>query len=78
MKLIITFKDPDAVYDAVTDALKAHIEETTSGLCDEEKKNLKESRREAVELALKPWIKHGEYLRVEFDTDAGTAIALKH
>jgi hypothetical protein len=75
MKIRVTFKDPDRMPDAVADAL-ADVEQP-SGVSAEEWSDIKESR--SVELKAhitERWMDYGEYLRVEFDTDAGTATVL--
>ena len=60
-KLIVHFKTPDALHDALHYA--------TVGLCDGD---IQENRMEAERIAGK-WIKYGEQLSVEIDLDAETA-----
>lgn len=73
MKLKITFKDPDGVYECVRDAVQETLPE---GLSEEEADELLESRTENAEDALRKWIEWKEYLSVEFDTETGTATVL--
>lgn len=76
MKLKITLKDPDGVYDSIMEA----AEDSTSdaqGLDDTELEKLVATRSEKLGEQCKPWIKHGEYVTIEIDTEAGTAIVCK-
>jgi hypothetical protein len=72
MKFKITFKDPDAVYDAVRDEVISQVNSTVS-LEPSEKADIIESRTEKTIDKLKRWIMYGEYVTIEFDTDADTA-----
>ena len=71
MKISVTFKDPDAVYDQVHEAVVDSVRDLP--LDDDEKDGLIETRVEKTNELLKRWITYGEYVTVEFDTDAGTA-----
>ena len=73
MKLKITFKDPDGVYECVRDAVQETLPE---GLSEEETDELLESRTESTFNTLRKWIEWKEYLSVEFDTVSGTATVL--
>jgi len=66
MKVRITMKNPDALMYAVNDAIE-DIE-------DEEKR---EEKREEIEAECKKWMKYGEYLVVEVDTETGTCEVIK-
>lgn len=72
MKVEITFKDPDVVYEAVRDAVTREVNAIES-LDEDEKEDLIETRVEKVNDKLDKWIKYGEYVTIEFDTDADTA-----
>lgn len=74
MKFIVTMKDPDGPYDSVPDAVKAWL--VASGLPAHEQKLLEESRREELDAFKGQWMEFGEYVSIEFDTDAGTATVL--
>lgn len=76
MKLKITLKDPDGVYDSIHEAAKASTA-GAKGLEDSELDELQETRREKLSEQCKPWIKYGEYVTIEIDTDAGTATVCK-
>lgn len=74
MKIQITFKDPDAVSNAIQDHV-AH--DVRSLLLDRNDALMVEAiRTEKANEALTPWIRGGEYLEVEFDTEAKTATVI--
>lgn len=75
MKFTVHLKDPDGVFDSVTEAAEKSVA-SVDGLDDDERQALTESRTEELQEAIKPWFKWGEYLSVEIDTDAGTCTAL--
>lgn len=75
MKVRITFKDPDGVYEAIDDAVKESLK--TDGLDKDEAEAISELRHEKVSRVLSKWVEYGEYVTVEFDTDAGTAIVVE-
>jgi len=72
MKFSVTFKDPDVVHDAIRDAVKEEVA-ALDGLDEFERKNLVETRVEKVSDILDKWITYGEYVTIEFDTDAKIA-----
>ena len=77
MKVRITMKDPDVLHDAVAEAVEADVKQVP-GLTDQERDELAESRREKVrQRIVDRWMKWGEYLEVEFDTEAGTATVVE-
>jgi len=79
MKIRVLFKDPDAAYDCVADAVRDSVTSST-GLADataDEKEAIIEKRIEGARSALGRWLRHGEYLDVEFDLDANTATVLE-
>lgn len=76
MKFKVTMKDPDTLYDAVNDAVKAQIEEI--GITDEDEiEALLEKRAEKVREICAEWFEYGEYLTIEIDTEAKTATVCK-
>lgn len=75
MKLMLVMKNPDCVSDMLDEAAKESAGEAT-GLDAMEFQELAESRREKLARDLDKWIEYGEYVRIEFDTDAGTATVL--
>lgn len=72
MKIQITMKNPDCVYDAVQQAAKDSADEVT-GLTTGERAELVESRREEIAESIQKWVKDGEYITVELDTVLQTA-----
>jgi len=75
VKIRITMKDPDCEYGPVEDAVKAELE-SVPGLSKDEREALMETRCESARAKLDKWMKYGEYLTVEFDTEAGTATVI--
>ena len=73
MKFKITLKDPDGVYEAFRDAADSSTRDI-EGLNDLELLALAETRLKKLEERCKQWIQHGEYVTIEIDTDAGTAV----
>lgn len=70
-KLRITLKDPDGINEAIDDFVKAN---RPTGLSDEEWEDIREER--ASKLRHSKFIEYGDYVSVEIDVDAGTAIVL--
>ena len=70
MKIVMTFKNPDAVFEAIRDAVRKNLPD---GLTESEKESLEESRIEDADKALETWIKYSEYVTVEFDLEANAA-----
>lgn len=71
MKFTVTIKDPDVFADAVQEAVTAEVR--ALNLDEDEADAVIERRTEKVNDILKRWVEYGEYIRVEFDTDAKTA-----
>lgn len=77
MKIRVSLKDPDSMHDAVEDAVRADIKETTDGLSQKERDYLLDERVGPVQGEITArWMPYGEYLYVEFDTDTWTATVL--
>ena len=74
MKIKVTMKDPDTMHDAVQDAVKEEVK--AMGLPEDESESLIELRTNKVGEKMAKWFEYGEYLTVEFDTDAMTATVL--
>lgn len=74
MKIQITFKDPDGVSNSLDSAVEESLPE---GLDAEEAHALREMRQEKYQEAIKPWVEYGEYVHIEIDTNAGTAVVVK-
>ena len=76
MKLRITLKDPDGVYDCIREAAESSINEV-SGLSDTDVEQLVEVRMKDLSKKCATWIEYSEYVSIEIDTDNGTAIVVK-
>lgn len=77
MKIRMTFKDPDGVYESIKEESVRSVRAITPPLDEDEVEELIEARIEKIKENLTPWIEYNEYLSVEFDLDAGTAIVVK-
>lgn len=76
MKHRITFKDPDAPYKAIRDAARDELKKIT-GLSDDERESLEENRHGKLSELCSEWIEYGEYVTIEIDTEAKTAVVVK-
>ena len=68
MKFQITMKDPDGVYDCLSEAAEEAVNKI-EGIDDDERETLKESKREKFKEICNTWFEYSEYLTVEIDTD---------
>lgn len=81
MKIKLTLKDPDGVYEslqlAVDDAVDAD-DARIAQLPDPQAaaEALREEVGEQVQRAAARWVQWGEYVSIEIDTVAGTAVVL--
>ena len=75
MKIKIKFKDPDGVSESIELAAKEFVN-GYRGFTKDERQLLEKSHGKIIGKALEPWIGCGEYLTVEFDTEAKTATVL--
>jgi nitrogen regulatory protein PII-like uncharacterized protein len=75
MKFQITMKDPDGVYDCMKDAAKEAAEQVT-GVDEDEREGLVETKMEKIQKLAKQWFEYGEYLTVEIDTEAKTCVVV--
>lgn len=73
MKIRITLKDPDGVFDSIREASENSMDDC-EGLDQMEREEICEKRAEQISEKCKKWIKFGEYVNIEIDTEAGTAI----
>lgn len=73
MKFQVQFKDPDVVYDAARDAARENMPE---GIESDEVEALLDGRTEKLTDFASTWIKYGEYITVEFDTEAKTCVVI--
>lgn len=75
MKFRITMKDPDGPYECIRDAAKEMVEQI-EGIEPSERESIVENRAETLTDFAGRWMEYGEYLEVEFDTEAGTATVI--
>lgn len=76
MKLRITLKDPDGVYRSIREAVSNQIYSIT-GLNESEKALLEDKRHEVIAQKCEQWIQCEEYVTIEIDTEANTAVVVK-
>lgn len=75
MKIRVTLKDPDGFYDSVKEAVKESLKGI--GLSEAEVEAVAETRLEETWEKLEKWIEYKEYVDLEFDTEAGTAVIVE-
>ena len=68
-------KTPDAVSDAVNDAIRQEFE-NREDLSPDERLDLEFEMEQQLTPILKKWIQWGEIVMIQVDTDAETAIVL--
>jgi hypothetical protein len=76
MKLKITLKDPDGVYESIRAAAEYSLKDVV-GLSSNEKDALADQRHGQIAEKCSPWIEFNEYVTIEIDTDSGTAVVCK-
>jgi len=77
MKFTITVKNPDSIEDSIDNAVEDMIQ---SKLEDADFPNVETMREEAKEMlwaSCKKWVEYQEYIRIEIDTENGTATVLE-
>jgi hypothetical protein len=77
MKFQVTFHDPDALQDSLEEACCKSVSDLL-GLTDREKTRLVESRVEKAFEDVERWFDCQEYVTIEIDTEAGTAVVCEH
>ena len=78
MKFIVTLKDPDGIYDSLDEAAKdeaKRLVELCDGLLTVD--DVKDKVREKIDVAVRGFFEHGDYVHIEIDTDAKTATVVK-
>lgn len=76
MKLNLTVNDPAGVYESIREAVREEVSKI-EGLSDDEIEALEERRIIDTCSSLKKWIEDGRDIRIEFDTEEGTATVLR-
>ena len=77
MKFTVTFKSPDGVSDSIRRAANESVECPSVVHDDCTCEYDIEEVEDKLKAFIGPWVEFGEYLDVEFDTEAGTATVLK-
>ena len=72
MKFKITLKDPDGAYNSIREAARTEAA-LVEGLSPADREALMEGIVDEAETVLRRWLRYGEYLTVEVDTQAQTA-----
>jgi len=75
MKIRVYLKDPDGFSDGLKDSVEKELK-AVPGLSDRERELLFEARRDLAGEVLGRWVEYGEYVWLEFDTEAKTATVL--
>ena len=71
MKVKVFIKDTDVLQDTVEEAVDEELK--NSGLAEDEQEAVRELRVEKALDVAGEWWEYGEYITVEFDTEARTA-----
>lgn len=75
MKIRVTMKDPDALPEAIREAVERDVADLD--LPSDERRVVRELCAEKADAACGAWLRYGEYITVEIDTDAGTCEVVK-
>lgn len=76
MKFTIMMMDPDGPDVCIREAAK-QVVANIEGVDEDEREYLIESRHEKLKEFVSQWLEWGEYIYIEFDTEAGTATLKK-
>lgn len=71
MEFKVTLKDPDAFYEAITEAIERCLEDVKD---PEEREAVREIRRERLGQFISRWVEYGEYVTIVFNDDLNTAL----
>ena len=77
MKFTVTFKTPDAVDDTISDIV-LHDERLEAIEDGDERLDAEFALKAELKEFTEKWVRYGEYVDVEFDTDAGTVTVLEN
>lgn len=72
--LRVTLKDPDSLYDAVSEFIEDEFANST--LDEDEQEELQDLRRDKYNTVASKWFRYGEYLDIEINLTEGTARVL--
>ncbi len=73
MKIKVHLKDPDGVSESLDRGFVAAVGEEAPNLSTRETQRIADDWREAADDVLRRWIRYGEHVTIEIDTDDGTA-----
>lgn len=71
-KFRVTLKDPDTLYDAISEQLDKELEK----MDEDEAEAVRDIRQEKYGEIASKWFRYGEYLTVEIDTEANTCVVI--
>lgn len=77
MKMRITLKDPDGVSTSIEEAAKESVRKVT-GIDEDERNDLIQNRVEELEDLAAAWVKYGEYVTIEIDTETAKATVARN
>ena len=75
MKFTINIKDPDGFDEGIKEAAKRSMKNNNTS--SSESDILLEIRQREIEETISEWVRYGECIDVEFDTEKRTATVLK-
>lgn len=76
MKFRVTMKDPDGVYESLRAAARTSVKDVVIGLSPAAAKTVITAQLEELEERAGSWIRGGEYLTVEIDTETNTCVVV--
>lgn len=77
MKISMTFKDPDGVYESIREAAKEEFKKRIAEGADPEEVTF-ESVVNEIKDALVRWLQYSEYVHICIDTEAQTATVIEN
>lgn len=77
MKFRILLKDPDGFCDGFGNAAIESFPALNADLSDDEFGAVISAREEKFKSFAKRWVEYGEYITIEFDTEANTATVVE-
>jgi hypothetical protein len=72
MKFVITMKNPDSFEDSIRRAAEESVVQNITN-----RKEVIEEEYEELKKFASKWVEYDEYVRIEVDTDKGTATVLE-
>lgn len=75
MKFRVMMKDPDGPYECIREAAEESL--ASMNLDDEDREAILPNRVRKLEECTDEWLKYGEYVELEFDTEEKTCTVVK-